>query len=510
MALAADVPALEVADGLVSFRDERVAEALRRAADPSRSRATHVHLVRHLLSWSTTSRHPQGWAQSGAIGRYAALGLAMHAVQAGMFDEVQRNGSVVAHLDQVALLDAANCTGETLIDAESPAGDAAHLWMSGVDSLDQSEWAAWLHLMSSARGDTHAASAMEDSGISLPWKVRWLNWRPPGGTRASDIAPGPQSRLSAVTWEGRDAVSGQGTWDKRFRVWDAGTGALLAGPWSGEVPVAGQAEDLWPLGRDNGLTQPLVRLTADDGMNPSFVAGKLPVADSSIVIVYGMGGLFAIDPADPAHFTGPRPVYGEPLLAAFGDTNGMVPRGWDTPRRDDVEALFGSRTVRRIHEEELPAGLTATDARRILTEVGLPAITSTEMELFAVDDGLTALSVAELPSPAIVGQEPATEPVFYHLGRWAGEVIALEGATGKVHLLSGTSDEGDGATLVATGLGRFITMLQHYIFALCALTMASSAGERDQIRRAVIGRLEEIDEAATASGAWTATFHDAI
>ncbi|MFJ6749848.1 SUKH-4 family immunity protein [Streptomyces sp. NPDC091266] len=510
-ALAADVPAtLEVADGLVSFRDERVAEALRRSVDPSRGRATHLHLVRHLLSWSTTSRHPRGWAQSGATGRYAALGLAMHAVQAGTFDEVQRNGSVVAHLDQVALLDAANCTGDTLIDAESPAGDAAHLWMSGVDSLEQSEWAAWLHLMSTARGDTHTASAMEDSGISLPWKVRWLNWRPPGGTRASDIAPGPQSRPGEVTWEGRNAVSGQGTWDKRFRVWDAATGALLAGPWSEEVPAAGQAEDLWPLGRDNGLTQPLVRLTVEDGMDPSFVGGTVPVSDGTLVLVYGMGGLFAIDPADPAHFTGPRQTFGEPLLAAFGDTNGMVPDGWDTPRRDVLEALFGARAVRRVHDEELPAALTAPDARHILTEVGLPAITSTETEIIAVDEGLTALSVAELPSREILGLEPGTEPAFYRVGRWAGEVIALEGATGTVYTLSGTSGGDEGATLVATGLGRFVAMLQHYIFALCALTMASSAGERDRIRRTVISTLEDIDESATASGAWTTAFHDAV
>ncbi|MBT2421254.1 hypothetical protein J7F01_33925 [Streptomyces sp. ISL-22] len=88
-------------DGWVSFRDERVAESLRHATDPDVVRAVSLAFVDWLRNQPAT----------GATGRYRAQGLAMHAVQAGQFDSVQRSGRLAAHLDQVALIDAAHVTG---------------------------------------------------------------------------------------------------------------------------------------------------------------------------------------------------------------------------------------------------------------------------------------------------------------------------------------------------------------------------------------------------------------
>jgi hypothetical protein len=76
---------------------------------------------------------------TGDIGRYLAQGLAMHAIQAGQFDAVQRAGRTVAHLDQTALIDAALGDDRGRIDGDSPAGDAVTLWNAGVDSLPPGE-----------------------------------------------------------------------------------------------------------------------------------------------------------------------------------------------------------------------------------------------------------------------------------------------------------------------------------------------------------------------------------
>ncbi|MET8956140.1 hypothetical protein ACWEO4_25935 [Streptomyces sp. NPDC004393] len=82
----------------------------------------------------------------------------MHAVQAGQFDSVQRSARLAAHFDQVALIDAAHCHDRYRVEHGSPAGDAVSLWMSGVDSLAQREWASWLHLMSTVRRDLEIAA----------------------------------------------------------------------------------------------------------------------------------------------------------------------------------------------------------------------------------------------------------------------------------------------------------------------------------------------------------------
>ncbi|MGW7197281.1 hypothetical protein [Streptomyces chryseus] len=78
---------LEVdADSWVRFRDERMAESLRRTTAADVVRAVNLHFVEWLQN--------EPW--TGARGQYLTYGLAMHAVQAGEFDSVQRSGRLVA------------------------------------------------------------------------------------------------------------------------------------------------------------------------------------------------------------------------------------------------------------------------------------------------------------------------------------------------------------------------------------------------------------------------------
>jgi hypothetical protein len=190
-------------DGWVRFRDERHAETLRLTTDAEIVRAVNVELVAWLRDQPAAA----------TTGQYLTQGLAMHAVQAGEFDSVQRSGRLVARIDQVALIDAAHADDSYVVNGASPAGDAVNLWMCGVDSLSQGEWASWLHLMSTVRGDTETAAQIASSGQPLPWQVRWAHWRPPGALNAAYVRPGPLGDPVIAPEDylpGRHAVSAPG------------------------------------------------------------------------------------------------------------------------------------------------------------------------------------------------------------------------------------------------------------------------------------------------------------
>lgn len=490
----------------VSFLDERVARRIRRGLGTGQFRSAGDRMVDWL---------PGHFA--GPLAEYAAHALPMHAVQAARFDEVQRNGELVAHLDQVALLDAACCHTSGRLAPDTSAGDAANLWLSGVDSLPQGTWASWLHLMSTVRGDTEFAAGIERSGVPLPWKVRWANWRPPGGWDLAYLQPGPLLALSDATAEvaagGRPIVAGQGAWDRRVRIWDARSGEQLGGPWSGGIPQPGQAEPLWPSDRDPQLTQPWVQLTSH-GVEPELLTGALrPEGADGLVVVCGLGGLFALEPAAPGQFedlAGLGEVHGEPLLAAFGRVDGGT--DWDTPDPAVLEELFGPGTVRRMAPGELPTGLADEPARALLTGIGLPAFRGAEMRLVALDEEplaeLSADEVWEFTEDDDV-PESAGRGAYYRLGVWGGDRLVLDGEDGGVYVVPGDEDGyGYEQPLVASSLPAFVAMLQGYLFGRCLLPMAASLEERERIRDLIELDLTAIDEEGAESAAWTDVLYD--
>lgn len=500
----------------VSFREERVARRLRRDFDAAQLRSVGARLVDRL---SARSPSAGGFPdREGPVGAYLTHALPVHALHAGRLDDVQRAGEVLAHLDQVALLDAANCASPQTLDRRTPAGDAANLWLSGVDSLPQSTWAAWLHLMSTVRGDTEVADGIARSGLDLPWKVRWAHWRPPGGWDLSYLEPGPQLALSDVTDDvsedvpgaaGRRVVAGQGAWDRRVRIWDAATGEQLGGPWSDGVPRPGQAEPLWPPDRDPQLTPPWVQLTSY-GIAPELISDTLrPAGPDGLVVVAGPGGVFAVEPADPDGFEGLGDVHGEPFLAPYGRVDGGT--DWPTPDPAVLDALFGPGAVRRMAADALPAGLADEDARRLLTETGLPAFRGAEMRLVALDEEplaeLSADEVWEFTEDDDL-PESAGRGAYYRLGVWGGHRLVLDGEGGGVHVVPGEDDPGYEQPLVARSLRTFVAMLQGYVFGRCLLPMAVSPAERERVRDLIALDLEAIDEEGAESAAWTDVLDD--
>ncbi|MER7379996.1 SUKH-4 family immunity protein [Streptomyces lanatus] len=498
-------------DGWVRFRDERHAEALRLTTDAETERAVNVELVAWLRDQPAAA----------TTGQYLAQGLAMHAVQAGEFDSVQRSGRLVARIDQVALIDAAHAPDAYVVNGASPAGDAVNLWMCGVDSLSQGEWASWLHLMSTARGDTETADQIASSGQPLPWQVRWAHWRPPGALNAAYIRPGPLGDPVVGPEDylpGRHVVSTPGEWDGRHRVWDAETGEELAGPWPEAMPSPGQHEPLWLTDMERNVTPDWDDLTVFDTLEPPFVSDQVKVGN--LLVVTGLGGIFAVELHDPAAIPRISKVHGEPLF----DDSGFLPalhRGPARRRGSYDPDLFEPDVVRRLPTGLLPEEVTDTEARRILTDVGLPAFEGAAIRLKALDEvGLPRLDSGDLSADAAPG-------TYYKIGAWGAGDLVLHGGTGQVVLFGADDwrggeedfdayfedepDESDGGgeqetsvVVIAGSLAAFIDLLQHYLVARCMLAAAGSRIERVAIRDDLEDTLADLDDANADSTFWTA------
>ncbi|MFE5817385.1 SUKH-4 family immunity protein [Streptomyces sp. NPDC056479] len=495
-------------DGWVRFRDERHAETLRRTTDAEVVRAVNVELVAWLRNQPA----------AGTTGEYLTQGLAMHAVQAGEFDSVQRSGRLVARIDQVALIDAARADGSYVVDGASPAGDAVNLWMCGVDSLSQGEWASWLHLMSMVRGDTETAAQIASSGRPLPWQVRWAHWRPPGALNAAYVRPGPLGDPVIAPEDylpGRHAVSAPGEWDERHRVWDAETGEELAGPWPAAMPAPGQREPLWLTDVERNVTPEWDDLTVFETLEPPFVSDQVRIGE--LLVVTGLGGIFAVELHDPAVSPCISKVHGEPLF----DDSGFLPAlhgGTARPRGSYDPDLFEPGVVRRLPTGLVPDGVTDAEARRVLTDVGLPAFEGAAIRLEALDEvGLPPLDPGDLSADAGPG-------AYYKIGTWGAGDLVLHGGTGQVVLFSaddwsGAEDDFDdnyfddepddgeqetSAVLIAGSLAAFIDRLQYYLVARCMLAAAGSRTERVAIRGDLEDTLPDLDDADTDATFWTA------
>ncbi|MFE2643672.1 SUKH-4 family immunity protein [Streptomyces nigra] len=373
---------------------------------------------------------------------------------------------------------------------------------AGVGSVSQPEWAAWLHLMATVRGDSRAAQTLEHSGIALPWRTRWAHWRPPYGWRTRYLRGGSVTEISEVEAGGRVAVAAKGRWDRRVRLWDADSGDLIAGPWSDGIPEPGQSEPLWPRGQDNDLAQGWTELNAFGSSlaGPQFTE-VLRVGDG--VVLAGIGGVVMVAPGEPDAFKQPEPTHGSALLGHFGLVDNNAQDFWDEPDRTVLEELFESQAVQRLEATGLPPGLRNEDARHVLREVGLPAFTGAEMSLVAVaEEGLTELTAEE------VWGEDDGSGTYYLLGTWLDGRIVVHGDSGTVHRLPAEGEEDDSDPEVAASVSQFVTMLQNYVLGRCLLPMASSRTEREDVRDEIEDSLTAIDEDGDASRAWTYALYD--
>ncbi|MGW0688439.1 SUKH-4 family immunity protein [Streptomyces sp. NPDC002754] len=497
-----------------SFTDEGIAEALRSAVDAQQLTGVNRHLADWLLRSSADFRHPEGWAKSGPVGLYAATGLAMHAVQAGSYEDLLRDGRTVAHLPQTAVIDAAR-SHSSIIPGNSPAADAIHLWGWGVKPNSQREWASWLHLMSWSRDDFTFAQSVASSGVSLPWRTKWARWRPPGGCHARFLEAGRFSRLAEVRRQGRPAIAGL---QKRMvdrspepyvSVRDAETGELLAGPWEGDEIPQGHRADL-------GLPPPaappsrLVDLFPSSSPRRSerdFLMPCAPLAVGDAVVFGGELGLVAIQPADGVD---PSDTFGlrqQPLSRDYPAPDPSSPVDAPPPSHRDLIALFGEDEIFEAEPEELPDELTHQPTRDLLTEFGLPDMTEGAMALLPYGDGDVDL-LDEVDWPDDV--EPPEEGPFFQIGKWMGGELVVDGPTGRI-LRVPTDDDPGGpdekyltALPAASSLESFLTMVALWITGLRSRDLTPGGNsERRQIIYWVPEALAAVDEEGGRQHAWS-------
>lgn len=499
----------------VAFADEGLAEAIRERTGPEVLTRFNGRLLDRLRESAPRLRHAEGWPAAGPTGTYAAAGLAMHAVQAGRFEELLADGSLVAYLPQTSLMDAARdaAPGLGAVPGNTAAADAMYLWPYGVIPPRQAEWASWLQLMATARNDHAFAAAIADSGLELPWKARWTKWRPPGGCHVRYLLPGANG-LTEVRWQGRPAVAGLNNWTEQTTVRDLATGELLAGPWEGDVPAEHHADLTWPPGSGQDGPGPVTFDDLDDAVpdgadvhysllpSPALTAGEL-------VIIGGTGGVFALEPAKGTEFTGLTSPNTAPLSGPYAAVaDATTPVDAPPPGPADLAELYGPDAIRVLADDEIPAALTDDAARRTLARFGLPALNDQWGLGISPwgDDGSDVF--AEVPWPSDPGiQAPAETGPFLRIGWWMGGALVVDGPTG--HVLRIPSEPGEdhlAALPAATGLENFLTMVALWITGLRTKAAIEVRDETHLLTQHVLGALWAADTTGGDAPAWSYAF----
>ncbi|MFE0381064.1 SUKH-4 family immunity protein [Streptomyces inhibens] len=502
----------------VSFIDEGTAELLRKESAPEEIARVNRHLFGWLHRVSHEFRHPEGWARSGPEGLYAATGLAAHAVQAEAVEELLTHGGLLANIPQTAVMDAACCAYGGSVPGNSAAADGIHLWSYGVVPPRQSEWAALMHLMATARNDSAFASAVAESGVRLPWKTKWTRWRPPGGYHVSYTQTMQLTGLAEVRWRGRPAIAGLCERKRpEAAIWDAGTGESLIAPWQGEDVPEEHLEALsWPSPSPSpdGADRPRPSSFGDlyagvpegRGAHPALLeCPPLPVGD--LVILGGLHGLFAIEPQAGEEFSGFGSRNVGMLSGPYAAAGRTAPVDAPPPSPRDLINLYGEEEVFELEEEEVPDELTDEAARRTLLEFGLPDMREGGMGLYPYGDHRFEV-MDDVTWPDDVDPAEESGP-FFQIGFWMGGELVVDGPTGHVLRIPTEPDEEHlAAPPAARSLEDFLTMVGLWVTGLRIKQTIPNDLEAFLLPQYVAIAQSAVDDAGAEAPAWSYVFHN--
>ncbi|ELS56971.1 hypothetical protein STVIR_2088 [Streptomyces viridochromogenes Tue57] len=412
------------ADGQVrvGFRAEAVRHRIREL-----SRVDHAAVVTALVE-SLSERRTGPWRTTGPVGEYAARVLGLHAVHAGMLDDVLSDGRVLANLDATGLLRSLAVRWPGGVPQGGLAIDAHYLERLGLASAPHDEWVTWLHHCALSRGEERLAEAIaREAGARLPWRTIWSNCRPYGmfgrfgkadngasghpssaELTAEDIAAqAAESRSWPVPETGppvRDIFDG---WESRDDIGYFRSKRLESGHWL----FAGASGHF------------IVNVQTVPELQPDLPAMPSPFMDASIT----QAGVWEC----------PAPALAE----------GAPSRAW-------LEATFGRGTCRQLREDELPADLVHTESRQFLMETGLPALSDHLPFTATIDAAETGLVPVPWPEDET---PPEVSGPFYLLGTWTGGSMLLDGETGAV-VQDGST--GYDEVILASSLRKFFILLR--------------------------------------------------
>ncbi|TJZ55724.1 hypothetical protein FCH28_10440 [Streptomyces piniterrae] len=511
----------------VSFVEESLAEQLRRHTADDEIGRVDRHMANWLRRISREFRHREGWAASGPEGQYAAAGLSMHAAQAdfaewvsaedgesgGLFESLLQDGGVMANIPQTTLMDAACRAFTGDVPGNTPVGTAVHLWSYGIVPPSQSEWAAWLHLFATARGDRALAAAVADSGVHLPWKAKWAHWRPPGGYHWRYLEPGPIDGLVELRWQGRPAVAGLYSWSSRADIWDAATGEHLAGPWNEEIPEEHHGDVSWPPGEEDrpgpesvGDFEDAMSEEEEEAVHDLLLASP-PLSLGNQVIFGGSGGVFAIEPAEGETYSGLNFPDFEPFSGSYAFTTAITPADSPPPSPSDLAELYGADRIRSFPPHRLPEGLTDDPTRRTLIDFGLPEMSNEDgLGIYPYGDHRMGI-FDEVPWPSEIASVEETGP-FFQIGFWMGGKLTIDGPTG--HILRIPSEPGEehlAGLPAAHSLEDFLTMVALWVTGHLTKGLIEGDDEANLLPDHVLAAHKRLDRVGAEAPAWAYGFY---
>jgi hypothetical protein len=469
----------------IGFVSDALVHARRRARPCEAT--TQARVVEALLV--AVSSSPEGtWVYDGPVARYASRALPMHAALAGTLPRVLDDGRLLAQCAPAGLYEALSIAYPGGVPYAGTAALVHYLEVQGLVSSSQGEWVAWLHHAALSAGRTELADQLLHAGIELPWRTVWSRWRPTGvfGLRSGDAGrvdelgiAGTEPALRVIT--ARDTTTGKNASPKyRYlrQEWDPTTGAQTSAPATVREALAEGGWD-WTSVRNHPADLPAVFARhGENGWESDSPVPSLPPRCPSTVtqgirfndnwVLAGKEGLFAVtmQRADQLH---QPPFPSKPLVAAHcrAVTWPLPDRAAAALRADGLrewlEETFGAGSCHRLAADQLPPGLSNEEARRFLTETGLPEIRDF-LHLSITPRGDRPLH--EVPWPGrgrdiprhlrAQSEAPSNGP-FYELGSWMYSRLLLDGTTGQ---LLRDSTGGMAEPLAGSSLPRFFAMVR--------------------------------------------------
>jgi hypothetical protein len=545
--LCASAESPATADELLTLANRRP-EILSLAEDDSGTPAVGfvsdalVHAWRRAWPWEATTQAKMAeallaavssttggtWAQRGPVARYASRAVPMHAALAGALTRVLDNGRLLAQCAPAGLYEALSVAYPSGVPYGSTAALVHYLEVQGIVPSSQGEWVAWLHHAALSAGRTELADQLLNAGIELPWRTAWSRWRPMGvfGLRSRDAGrvdelgiAGTEPALRVIT--ARDTTTGKHASPKyRYlrQEWDPTTGARTSAPATVRHALAEGGWD-WISARNRPDDLPAVSARhGDNGWESDSPVPSLPPRCPSTVtqgvrfndtwVLAGKEGLFAVTMHEADQLRQP-PFASRPLVAAhcrsatwpLPDRAAAALRG--DGLREWLEESFGANSCHRLGTPQLPRGVSNEEARRFLTETGLPEIRDF-LHLSITPRGDRPLHEVpwpghgrDVPRHLRAQREAPSDGPFYELGSWMYSRLLLDGTTGQ--LLRDTTG-GMAEPLAGSSLPQFFAMVR--LFDEFRRTHYPYAPDHKDARMSLEAWCRQIDADAAHGAVW--------
>ncbi|UNO41902.1 ATP-binding protein [Streptomyces sp. MST-110588] len=514
----------------VGFRRDGLRDlvrARRPAAPDSQARITEFLWER------TVGRYPQEqWRDRGAVEEYAAFALPLHAAQAGRFGDLMNSASFVANVDRNSLLTGLALAYPDGVPHGSRASAIHYMEADGIEPSGHDEWVSWLHWSELNRGEVDFAEQLLRCGGPVPWKTVWSRWRPYGifGPAPSDAACADELVVGSVAGtpvvasrveidedelpdENPDGTEIDRDADGWFaeRTWRLHDGAALGAStivWE-YCDLRGHVESV-----EGRTFEAVADIPGQDGIpiprHPQSVNWATD-AGPDLCVYGGEGGLFAVRITEPNRVVEALEWRRKPLLrthcrSALWPLPEATSRA-GAPTKEWLEGAFGSGMCATLASSQIPEGITHSEARRFLTDIGVPTLGSLLPFAYVQDVNRpgNAGRLPELPGSSLHTDRLPADGRFHRLGRWVRYNLLLDGTTGRVFHDSG-DEENASHLLLAHSLGQFFTLLGLYWHLRCSALITSQ--EHTDARRSLAAWGEAIDRATIGHPHWLAIFDE--